>query len=277
MGDCFDNGKSRLERRPFQVPMPWGLASSGHTRTYMTDISKTPPEGQGCRPPFQYSEKDIEWLQLCLSPDRLTPYYAKSRGDHWVALHLYVRNTELSASLYGVVQPLEVGLRNRVHTKMTEALGTEKWWDLLPLHDGEMNDIHAAKENISLRINGMRPGHIVAELGFGFWVKMFANAYEKQLWVPHLRHRFPAKISRKALHDRLTSIKELRNRIAHHETLIKKKVEQDYAELMETIGWISPTLRRWVEHHNDFPDVYARRIPKEPKQAKPQGSEEPLH
>jgi hypothetical protein len=158
---------------------------------------------------------------------------------------------------------------------MTEDLGTEEWWDRLPLHDGEMEDIHAAKENISLRINGMRPGHIVAELNFGFWVKMFANTYEKLLWVPHLRHRFPAKISRKVLHDRLISIKELRNRIAHHETLIKRKVDRDYAELIETICWISPTLRRWVEHHTDFPDVYARRIPKEPKQAQPHGSVEP--
>jgi len=256
--------------------MPWGLASSGHTRTYMNDPSKTPPEGQDGQPPFQYSVKDIGWLQSWLSPDRLTPYYAKSRGDHWVAFHLYVRNTELSASLYGVVQALEVGLRNRVHTKMTEVLGTEEWWDLLPLRDGEMNDIHEAKKNISLRINAMRPGHIVAELGFGSWVKMFANSYEKQLWVPHLTHRFPAKISRKVLHDRLASIKELRNRIAHHETLIKRNVEQDYAQLIETVGWLSPTLRRWVEHHNDFPEVYARRIPKEPKPAQHRGLEEPL-
>ncbi len=188
-----------------------------------------------------------------------------------MAFHLYVRNSDLSASLYGVVQALEVGLRNRVHTKMSEALGTEEWWDQLPLHNGEMEDIHAAKENISLRMNGMRPGHIVAELNFGFWVKMFANTYEKQLWVPHLRHRFPAKISSKVLHDRLISIKELRNRIAHHETLIKRKVDQDYSELIETIGWISPTLRRWVEHHNDFPHVYAKRIPKEPKQVQPEG------
>jgi hypothetical protein len=264
--------------------MHWGLASSGHTRTYMKNTSESPPECQGekptdghdcSRPPFRYTEKDLEWLQLCFSPDRLAPYYVKSRGDHWVAFHLYVRNTELSASLYGVVQALEVGLRNLVHTKMTENLGTGEWWDRLPLHDGELEDIRKSKENLSFRISGMRPGQIVAELSFGFWVKMFANAYEKQLWVPHLRHRFPAKISRKMLHDRLTSIKDLRNRIAHHETLIKRMVERDYAELMETIGWISPTLQRWVEHHNDFPDVYARRIPKEPKQALPQGLEEP--
>jgi diaminohydroxyphosphoribosylaminopyrimidine deaminase/5-amino-6-(5-phosphoribosylamino)uracil reductase len=213
---------------------------------------------------FVYSDKQIEWLQICLSPERLNPYYVKARGSDWVAFHLYVRNTELSASLYGVIQALEVGLRNLVHTKMTEAYGTEKWWDKLPLHDEEMNDIAEAKEKISSRIEQIRPGRIVAELGFGFWVKLFANSYEKQLWVPYLRHRFPAKLSRKIFHDRLTILKELRNRIAHHETLIKRNNDQDYQNLLETIGWVSPTLRRWVESYSDFPYIKAKRIPKEP-------------
>jgi hypothetical protein len=226
----------------------------------MTDDSKNTAKDQS---QFQYSEKDIQWLQLCLSPERLNPYYAKARGNDWVAFHLYVRNSELSASLYGVVQAVEVGLRNRVHSKMIEDLGTTEWWDRMPLHDGEMNDIAEAKGNISSRIGELRPGRIVAELGFGFWVKMFANTYEKQLWVPHLSRRFPARISRKMLYERLTAIKELRNRIAHHETLIKRNVEQDYADLLETIGWISPTLQRWVQHHTDFPSVFKRRIPNE--------------
>ena len=80
---------------------------------------------------FDYSEKDIGWLKECLSPERLKPYLIKARGDEWVAFHLYVRNMEISASLFGVLHALEVGLRNRVHTKMTEALNSEEWWDVL--------------------------------------------------------------------------------------------------------------------------------------------------
>jgi hypothetical protein len=150
---------------------------------------------------------------------------------------------------------------------MAEALGSEEWWDLLPLHDAEMNDIAEAKKQIRSRIKEVRPGRIVAELSFGFWVKLFSNSYEKQLWVPHLSRRFPAKLARRALHDRLTNLKELRNRIAHHETLIKRNIDQDYQDLLETIGWISISLRRWVEYYSDFPAVKASRIPKEPKKA----------
>jgi hypothetical protein len=228
----------------------------------MNDPTKSGPEDQAS---FDYNEKQIEWLLLCLSRERLKPYYVQARGSDWVALHLYVRNSELSASVYKVIQALEVGLRNLVHVKMTEALGTDEWWDQLPLLDAEMNDIAGAKKQISSRIRQVKPGRIVAELSFGFWVKLFANSYEKQLWVPHLSRRFPAKLSRRALHDRLTNLKELRNRIAHHETLIKRNIDQDYQDLLETIGWISTSLRRWVEHYSDFPAVKAKRIPKEPK------------
>lgn len=135
----------------------------------------------------------------------------------------------------------------------------------IPLHEPELNDIADAKKNITNRIQPLNSGRIVADLNFGFWVKLFANTYEKALWVPYLRHRFPARISRKVLHDRLSSTKDIRNRIAHHETLIRRDNRQDYEHMIETIGWISPTLRRWVEHHTDFRQVLERRIPKEPK------------
>src|SRR5665213_1966215 len=229
----------------FKVPMLWGHASSGRTRTYIHEIIKQMAEDQLG---FAYAEKQVEWLLHCISRERMQPYLVKARGDDWVALHLYIRNSEVSAPLFGVVQALEVGLRNVVHHRLTEDFGTEEWWFKVPLHGGELNDIEEARRNISARLKVVRPGRIVAELGFGFWVKLFANTYEKQLWVPHTTRIFPAKLSRKALHDRLTEIKTLRNRIAHHETLIKRDVPTDYVNLLETIGWISPTLRKWVEH-----------------------------
>jgi hypothetical protein len=87
----------------------------------------------------------------------------------------------------------------------------------------------------------------------------------EQLLVPHTTRIFPAKLPRKMLHDRLAEIKTLRNRIAHHETLIKRNSQTDYANLLETIGWISPTIRRWVEHQSNFQVVYGRPLAKRPK------------
>jgi hypothetical protein len=246
----------------FKVPMLWGLASSGHTRTYKYETINDMAEGQDG---FAYTEKQVEWLLHCISRERMQPYFIRARGDQWVAFHLYIRNTEISSALYGIVQALEIGLRNVVHSRLTETYGTEEWWFKLPLHAGELNDIEEAKANISQRLKEVRPGRVVAELGLGFWVKLFANTYEKEIWVPQTSRVFPAKLSRKVLHDRLTELKTLRNRIAHHETLIKRDPAADYSNLLETIGWIAPTLRKWVESQSDFAAVFAKPIPKRPK------------
>ena len=76
-------------------------------------------------------------------------------------------------------------------------------------------------------------------------------------------------MERATIHERLMEIKTLRNRIAHHETLIKRNVEKDYHDLLELIGWISPTTREWVEFENRFPTTFAKPLRKKPKQPKP--------
>ena len=100
-----------------------------------------------------------------------------------------MRNMEISAPLHGVLLVLEVRPRKWVHTKMAEALNSEEWWDLLPLHEPELNNIAEAKKNITGRIRQVRSGRIVAELNFDFWVNLFANTCEKALWAAYLTHR----------------------------------------------------------------------------------------
>lgn len=187
-----------------------------------------------------------------------------ARGDPWVALHLYVRNTELSEALYGVVQGVEILLRNATHGALTKGLGTDMWWEVAGLRDYEQNDISNAIEKIRLRSVAVTPGRIVADLNFGFWVNLYSNFYEVNFWVKHLKTLIPARISRKRLHERLTELKMLRNRLAHHETLIRRRVGDDYSNLLETVGWVSPTTRRWIESTNCFEERFARRIPKRP-------------
>jgi hypothetical protein len=207
---------------------------------------------------FDYNEKDVGWLLQCVSSERLTPYYIRAGKNVQQAFALYLLNVELSQSLYAVIQAIEVALRNVVHASMVKALGREEWWDTLPLHSDELDDIEDAKEQIRARAKSPRAGRIIAELGFGFWIKLFSNTYEKELWVRHTHKLFPAKLSRKVLHERLARIKDLRNRIAHHETLLRRDVEKDYRELLEIMGWISPTLQRWVESFSTFPPVFER-------------------
>jgi hypothetical protein len=237
---------------------------------------------------FHYSEKTVATLVRAISLERLQPYLFKARNDRWTAIQFYVKNTEVSEALYGVLQGLEVLLRNAIHSSLMKHFGVEQWYFQLPLRDAELADIAEAEDQVStvrstwLRQRSgdfmpqgfdpnfvVRPGRVVAELSFGFWVKLFANAYEARLWS-HLQPLFPSHLTRSQIHERLMSIKTLRNRIAHHETLIKRDQQKDYAELIETIGWISPTTRDWVEHTNRFQQAFRKPIPKKPKPNEPE-------
>ncbi len=212
---------------------------------------------------FEYTDRALRNLAKGISAERLAPYYVQARKDLWVAIRLYERNTRLSEALYGVVQGLEILLRNAIHTKLTERLGQEDWYDYLPLVEAERNEIEKAKKAFEDRIAKATPGKVVAELNFGFWVRLFSGQYEKELWVKHLRLIFAPSMQRKRLHDRLMQIKTLRNRIAHHETLIRRDLPQDYADILEAIGWISPTGRAWIKSTNSFEIRYAERLPKQ--------------
>jgi len=211
---------------------------------------------------FEYTDRALRTLAKGISPERLAPYFVQARKDLWVAIRLYERNTRLSEALYGVVQGLEILLRNAIHTKLTERLGQEDWFALVPLVEAERIEVERARRAIENRMAKATPGKIVAELNLGFWVRLFSGHYEKELWVKHLRLIFAPSMQRKPLHDRLMQIKTLRNRIAHHETLIRRDLPRDYSDTLEAIGWISPTSRAWVKSTNCFEIRYAERLPK---------------
>jgi len=125
------------------------------------------------------------------------------------------------------------------------------------------------KTKITEKTHDVTPGRVIAELTFAFWVKLTSGTYEKSLWVKYLHRIFPIRLKRTVLHDRLKQLKTLRNRIAHHEKIIgsRRNVRQDYADLLETIGWISNDVRAWVKSTNCFEERAAKKLPKKPKPA----------
>ncbi len=218
------------------------------------------------QPVFEYSDRQLATLVSALSTDRLQPYFVYARStDPWVIIRLYERNTKLSEALYGVVQALEVLLRNKIHSQMTKDIGADDWYEKVAFLEPEQNEIADAKRAIADRPKPVTPGRVVAELNFGFWVRMFSGQYEKLFWVKHLHKIYAASMQPKFLHDRLVQIKTLRNRIAHHETLIKRDVQKDYLQTLQSIGWISPTVLAWVKSTNCFEARFAERLPKKPK------------
>ena len=219
---------------------------------------------------FPYSDSLLHGLEASLSRDRLSTYLAASGGDQVQALRLYTWNTAVSAAFYGPLQGLEITLRNAIHTQLSHRYGSF-WFDNpdTGLDAGASTRINAARSDVDRSGAAPRPDKIVARLSFGFWVALTGRGerrtsgrkanYEMTLWRPALRNAFPhrERLVRRQVHGPLIALRLLRNRIAHHEPLIKRDLSQDHELVLELAGWMSPAMRAWVEHHSRVPALLA--------------------
>jgi hypothetical protein len=217
---------------------------------------------------FAYDPAGVEALIKCLSTERLAAYFVMAKKNPERAIRLYERNTELSEALYGVVQGLEVTLRNAVHNVLSASHG-DNWYEKISFLTSEASALADAKRNIETRRESITPGRVVAQLNFGFWVRLFSAEYDKSLWGPRFQNILPGRLNRRAVYGRLKEIKTLRNRIAHRNRIIgigrAKTVAQQCLETLETIGWFSPTTRDWVEQTNCFEERLSKKFPLAPK------------
>ncbi len=211
--------------------------------------------------PFTYSLDALNSLESAISTDRLASYLAAVGGDRHRAIALYERNTLLSEGFYGILQALEVSMRNSIHNVMAMDTGRTDWYDIPSLlQASEQSSVTDAKANIAKSKNPTTPGRVVAQLTFGFWVRLVARKYEKTIWVPHIHKSFPglSKPNRISVFDRFDYIRDLRNRVAHHERIIHRPLRSDYNRIIEALQWVCPVTASWVNAHNSLQRNYER-------------------
>jgi hypothetical protein len=202
-----------------------------------------------------YSDDQILAIEKSLSPHRFNSYVIQAEGDRNRAIRLYERNTELSEALYGVIQGLEITLRNAIHLILQSGTGFEDWYDHIHLQGPEADTVHLAKLALEALHKPVTAPRVIAKINFGFWVRLTASIYEKDLWVPHLHKIFPARMMRSLLNKRLSKVKGLRNQIARHERISKRDLGTDHKEIIETIKWLCPTTAQWVKNSTRFEKI----------------------
>lgn len=240
---------------------------------------------------FQYSEEQISAIEIALSPDRFRTYLQRAGGSRKNAVLVYERNTAISEALYGIMQAVEVCLRNSIHRTISASRG-EFWFDVIAMASPQTEKLAAAKNQLAKDKRAATAGAIVAELSLGFWTSLVSREYDALLWVPILHKAFPhakarragadgteavTKLSRAEIHDRLERLRNLRNRIAHHEHILKLDLPRLYVESLEVLGWICPVSADWIRTTNHFsvrfhekPRHYPPiKLPEEPKVATP--------
>ena len=200
-------------------------------------------------------------LQRALSHSRLEPYLSQSpRHEMEESFGIYLWNLALCESLYPSLHGIEIALRNSIHDAASRKFSNEFWFNS-HLVGRERATIEKIGEDFSRRHVEATPGKYISECNFGFWVGLFKSEYELKLWTiltgdvfPYAPRRFR---TRSAIRPRLDSIRRLRNRVFHFEPIWKlPDLEQQHRDILETIGWINPTLGEMTLLVDRFPQVF---------------------
>lgn len=212
---------------------------------------------------------------------RFAPYLAVVHGDRVAALDLYEWNALMSAVVMDDLVHLEVGLRNAYDRALNAATPDGAHWsDDLALHFGPLiqrakngahTDANAVPRKQIMAAKGSaahaaRRKHqpvsgesIVTELSFGFWRYLSTSSYEKNLWVPFLRHGFQPYTTRKAVDGTTSRLHRVRNRVAHHEPLWSYDLAERRLDVTTLARLISPHLAAHINATSAWLDVLAQR------------------
>lgn len=179
------------------------------------------------------------------------------------ALQLYAWNSRVSAALMVPLSIAEVVIRNAVHDALQATFG-ERW----PWHPGFARSLPERSRTILIdaRDRQTSTGKVVAELSFGFWQRMFTGRFDGDLWIPHLQRVMPHMDStmsiqhrRSLVQNRLEHLRILRNRIAHHEPLLKRNLHTDFELAIGLISWRCQETSQWTMHIEDVQSALNRR------------------
>lgn len=215
-------------------------------------------------------------LRRPISVDRLESYRPVG-GTDTATLVNYLWNIELSEALYPSLQALEVSFRNGIHAAASSRYGTEFWFDEPgALLQKQLDMIAEARAKVQKSGRPMTAGRIVAAAPFGFWTSLLNRPYE----MPHstappnrlfwhdaksqpllLSAAFPsvpqALMTRGAVWQRMNGIRELRNRVFHHEPIWNRNtLAREHKAILDAIGWISLEMQAMISLCDRFESVY---------------------
>ena len=204
----------------------------------------------------------FQQIEAILHTERIDAY-RQDGAAHDVTLARYLLNMALSESLYPALQFAEIALRNAVHRELTARCGTDAWYDspLARLNPWQQDKVTEAKAALARNRKPLTPGRIVAELTFGFWTGFFNNAHARTGIGSFLsRNAFPHAPTTEQYQARLDrrwqDIRDLRNRVFHHERILHwRDLDRRHQAILEIIAWMSPELHDFAKALDRFVSI----------------------
>lgn len=202
-------------------------------------------------------------LEQALSLERFGTYLEWAEQNRDLALQLYALNTAVSESLYTPLQMLEVALRNRVHSVLSARIAPD-WYRLREVvGQRSAEDVRVVEGKLRYGRESVTSSDTVAALSLGFWTSLFGR-HQEELWQVHLHGiamREDGKgVTRKAFSRPLNDVRQLRNRVAHHEPIIARDLQGEYERILQLTNWLSAPAAEWVSAHSRFPESWIQRL-----------------
>jgi len=201
---------------------------------------------------------------------RLAPYY-KAGDDFVQAFARYQWNIQLAESMLPALHYLEVGLRNRLNVLIGIHYGQD-WLITRPkiLLSDEQGRILNEMRDRYLREKRREPNHddLVSRMSFGFWFSYFHKRFDPILWhrKKAMETVFPylpqSQRVRSYIQPKLGIIKEMRNRIAHHEPVwnTTPSLYDVHQTCIELVAAMSPEAAQRLAEIDRFPIICAGRL-----------------
>lgn len=196
------------------------------------------------------SDNEVDAIIDTIGRERLT-YYLKETATDREALSLYQINGELSKHIHEVIGGFEVALRNRVAKSLSSHNKRADWYRkrefMMKLSEDRRANVREVRARLRADNREERPGRVVAGLTFHFWVSMHEKKYRDLIWTPHLYKLWPPGTNIKIVHKDLTKMRDLRNRIAHHEPIVAEGWHQRVDMLWDRFQQIAPEGSAWYQ------------------------------
>lgn len=205
-------------------------------------------------PPFTSDQE--HHLPNVLSAPRFATYLRATGNDRTRALTLYHWNLQVSAAFMVPLHVFEVTLRNAIVEAIEEVHGGTWPWTqgFIRSLPNPKSPGYSPRRDLSICVDRQpTAGKVVAELKFAFWESMLTKRHQHRLWDKYFFHVFPdaprgvsSDQRRDGLRADVEKIRKLRNRIAHHEPIFPRALQDDLDRILRCIHWRNATTAAWV-------------------------------
>lgn len=166
------------------------------------------------------------------------------------------QNQNRAATYWPLITMIEIAMRNKFASEIQGRINQDFFTDPMAISDSRIaKRISRAKlHRGNLSSSTTRDG-VISSLPIGFWGLLMNKKYESTFWTPALRHAFAGlgKTSRAEVHEALQTAIVLRNRIAHHENILR----YDPDSTLEILDWLlellEPGSSQFAKLNQDMP------------------------